>query len=584
VPRTNDEVARLLDELAGLTEIEEGSPQAFRVRAYQNAKRAVEGLSRDVAGMSADELAQVKGIGKSIAGRIREHVDTGRIGKLEELRSRHPAGQRELLRVPGLGPKAVQLLADELDVTDVAGLLRAMDDGRVAALPGMGERTVENLRRSIDALDLTSKANRLHLHEAVPVAERLVAALRDLPAVTEVEAAGSLRRFRETIGDLDLLVASDDPGAVTEAFLALDDVDHVTGSGPTKTSISTAAGLQVDLRVVPPDSFGAALLYFTGSKAHNIQLRQRALRRGWTLNEYALAELDEDGEPGTWIASRTEQELYAALELPWITPELREDDGELQAAEQGTLPQRVEVADLKGDLHDHTTLSGDGRQTLDELVAAAAERGLEYLAITDHAEDLRINGVDRDAMRRQRGRLRDLEERRGDLKLLHGAELNIGPRGGLDYDAEFLATFDWLVASVHSHFSRGVEEQTARVVAAIRHPSVTAIGHLTGRMIGRRPGIELDLEQVFDAAADTGTAIEINASLNRLDAPATVIREGVRRGVTFVISTDAHGLEDLDRARHGVALARRGWAGPDRIANTWPYERFQAWIDEVRGR
>jgi DNA polymerase (family X) len=614
MPRTNDEVARLLAELAVLTELDEGSPQAFRVRAYQNAQRAVAQLSRDVAELSASELANVRGIGRSIAARIREYVDTGTIGKLEELREKHPAGKRDLLKVPGLGPKTVELLTSELGVTDLDGLRAALDDGRIAELPGLGEKTADNLRRAVDEVALTSKQERVELYVAVPVAERIVAALRELDAAGEVAYAGSVRRFRQDIGDLDILVAAADDVAaeVTERFLGLPDVDRVLASGATKTSVLTWEGVQVDLRVVPPDSFGAALVYFTGSKAHNIRLRQRALARGMTLNEYVLARLPEDadadgleaaptdeaapGEEGPepaaripWqelerVASRTEEDVYRALDLPWIPPELREDDGELERADAGELPELVTRDDLRGDLHDHTDRSGDGRVTLEDLVAAAVELGLDYLAITDHAEDLSINGISREEMLRQRRELRELEERRGDIRLLHGAELNIGIDGSVDYDAEFLAGYDWLVASVHSHFRRPAREQTARIVAAMRHPSVTAIGHLQGRMLGRRAGIELDLDAVLDAAVETGTALEINGNLRRLDASAEVIREGAARGVTFVISSDAHAIPELDNLRHGVANARRGGLPRDLIANTWPTERFLGWVDDVRGR
>ena len=603
MPRSNDEVARLLGELAKLTEIDEGSPQAFRVRAYDNAKRAVEQLADDVAGMSAAELAKVKGIGKSIAGRIREYVDTGTIGKLDELRAKHPVGKLELLRVPGLGPKSVELLASELGVTDLDSLRAALEDGSIAELPGMGEKTATNLRRAIDALELSSKQTRVDLYVAVPTAERIVAALGKVDGVVEAAYAGSVRRFKEKIGDLDVLVATNDAAPVTEAFLDLPDIESVIGSGQTKTSVVTRDGLQVDLRVVPPESFGAAWLYFTGSKAHNIRLRQRALRRGMTLNEYALARLPEDvevdadaaadgeqPEPAaevSWrdlevVAQRTEEEIYAALELSWIPAELREDDGEVEDAEAGRLPRLVTRDDLRGDLHDHTDRSGDGRDPLRDLVAGAVERGHEYLAITDHAEDLTINGISRQEMLEQREELRALEAERGDIRLLHGAELNIGVDGSLDYDDEFLAGFDWLVASVHSHFGREAREQTARVLAAIRHPSVTAIGHLQGRMLGKRAGIELDLDAVLDAAVETGTAIEINANLRRLDASAEVIREGAGRGVTFVISTDAHAVGELDNLRHGVANARRGRLPAEQVANTWPLGRFESWIEQLR--
>ncbi|MFA9429088.1 DNA polymerase/3'-5' exonuclease PolX [Egicoccus sp. AB-alg2] len=594
--KKNGEVARALGELATLTEIDEGSPQAFRVRAYQNAQRAVEQLPTDVAELSAAQLANVKGIGKSIAAKIREYVDTGTMAKLEELRAKHPVGKQELLRVPGLGPKTIGLLDDLLGIRDLDGLRAALDDGRIANLPGLGEKTADNLRLAIEQLGLSSKQTRVPLYVAVPLAERIVAAMRVVDGVEQAAYAGSVRRFRETLGDLDVLVAATDAPAVTEAFLGLGDVGQVIGSGGTKTSVLTREGVQVDLRIVPPESFGAALLYFTGSKAHNIRLRQRALKRGMTLNEYALAKLpedvdadDEDAEAAPVdrrdlevVAQRTEDEVYAALDLPWIPAERREDDGEIEAAEAGTAPTLVTREDLRGDLHDHTDWSGDGRASLETMVAAAVERGHEYLAITDHAENLRINGISREGMLRQRRLVRDLEQQRGDIRLFHGAELNIGLDGTLDYDAEFLAGYDWLVASVHSHFTRPVTEQTERVVAAIRHPSVTAIGHLHGRMIGKRPGIELDLDQVLDAAAETGTAIEINCNLRRLDASAEVIREGAARGVTFVISTDAHSVPELDNLRHGVANARRGGLPRDQVANTWPLDRFVAWVDRVR--
>ncbi len=590
--RSNDEVARLLAELATLTELDEGSPNAFRVRAYQNAERAVKGLGEDVAELSATELAKVKGIGKSIAGRIREYVDTGAIAKLEELREQHPPSKLALLKVPGLGPKTVQLLDDALGIRSIEALAAGLEDGSVAELEGMGQKTIENLRDGIDKLGLTSKDQRVPIATALPLAERIVAELAAVDAAAHVAYGGSLRRFREDIGDVDVLVATDEPGPVREAFLALDDIDRTLGSGDTKISVVTRDGVQVDLRIVPPASFGAALLYFTGSKAHNIRLRQRAIDRGWTLNEYALAVHRDDAHPGPGVhddpdtevvAAATEEDIYQALDLVYVPPELREDDGEIELAADDALPELVEVGHLRGDLHDHTDLSGDGRDPLEELVAAAVERGLEYLAITDHAEDLRINGVSREEMLAQRSALRELEQERGDIALLHGAELNIGVDGSLDYDDEFLAGFDWLVASVHSHFTRSVEEQTERVIAAIRHPSVTAIGHLTGRMIGSRPGIELDVGRVLDAAAEAGTAIEINAALPRLDASVEVIREGERRGCTFVISTDAHGVADLDRARFGAAQARRARLSRDRVANTWELGRFQAWLEELRG-
>lgn len=579
--RTNEEVAARLNELAKLTTLDEGDPNSFRVRAYQNAARAIETLTSDVADMSASALGNVKGIGKSTAAKIRQFIDEGRIDKLEQLREKYPPGQQQLMRIPGLGPKTIQLLSEVLQVRDLDGLKAAIDDGRLAELPGLGEKTAENLTDAIERLHMASKEQRRPIHEVLPVAERFVAMLEARDDVEQVAAAGSLRRFRETIGDVDLLVAATEPAAIMEAFTTHDSVHRVQGHGDTKSSIVTHDGLQVDLRVVRPESFGAALVYFTGSKAHNIRLRQRAIERGWKLSEYTL----EDAESGEVHAATTEEEVYSKLDLAWIHPERREDSGEIEAASPGErddAPRMVELEDLRGDLHDHSDWSGDGRATIEAMVAAAAGRGLHYFALTDHAEKLTINGIGRAAMLDQRRRLRELQEQYPDMRLLHGAELNIDAEGGVDWDDEFLAGFDWLVASVHSFFRRPPKEQTARLVTAMRNPAITAIGHLTGRKLGRRPGIDLDLDVVLDTAVETGTAIEINSNLNRLDASAEVIREGAARGVTFVVSTDAHTTRELDFHRHGVRQARRGGLPADQIANTWDVERFLSWVDHVR--
>ncbi len=570
----NADVVRLLGELARLTELDEGSPNAFRVRAYTGAQRAVEGLDTDVAGLSAEELASIRGIGSSIATRIREYVDTGRVERLEELRARHPASKVALTLVPGLGPRLVQRLEDELGVTSVEGLVAALDDGRVTDLPGFGEKRVERLRASIDVLELGSKQRRVPIADAMPVAERLVERLRQVDGVSEVAYAGSLRRFRETIGDLDVLVGGPTGLDLLDAVSDVVEVDRVLGHGATKLSVVTRDQLQIDVRLVPSASFGAALVYFTGSKAHNIRLRQRAQQRSLTLNEYGLA--PADGEPAH---GATEEDLYAALDLPWIPPELREDDGEFES----DLPDSPDVGDLRGDLHTHTDDSGDGRTSLEDLVEAVVARGLEYLAITDHARNLTMNGVSREGMLEQRDRVRDLEQQRGDVHLLHGAELNIGVDGTLDHDDDFLAGFDWLVASIHSHFDRDVATQTDRIVRAIRHPAVRAIGHLTGRMIGSRPGVRFDVDRVLDACVEHGTALEINASLARLEPPLDVLRDGARRGVTFVISTDAHAVRELDRARFGIAHARRARVERSSVVNVRPWAEFSDWLEEVRG-
>ncbi|MEX0591856.1 MAG: DNA polymerase/3'-5' exonuclease PolX [Nitriliruptoraceae bacterium] len=582
---SNAKVARLLGELARLTELDEGDPNAFRVRAYRNAQRAVEGLDADVAGMTAADLAKVRGIGKSIAGRIREYVDTSTIERLEELRRAHPASVAALRDVPGLGPKSIRVLVEQLGIADLDGLVEALDDGRVAALDGFGQRTVDKLRAGIDELGLTSKQRRVPLADALDVAGRIVAAFERAGA-RRVTPAGSTRRFVETVGDLDVLVDVDDDLDIEAVLGAAVDINRVIGSGSTKVSVA-ADGLQIDVRRVPAGSFGAALIYFTGSRDHNIRLRQRALDRGLTLNEYGFrphANHDHAESQGLFDeAAMTEEGVYRQLEMAWVPPEIREDDGEIEAAADGSLPRLIESEDIQGDLHVHTDVSGDGRDSLEVMVDAAVLAGLSYLATTDHAEGLAINGATRRQMLDQRRQLHDLEQSRGDIRLLHGAELNIGADGGLDYDAKFLRGFDWLVASVHSHFDLDVADQSRRVIAAMRHPSITAIGHLTGRMIGRRPSIKLDIDAILDAAVETNTAIEINASLRRLEPPREVLRQAARRGVPLVLSTDAHSKGELSRRQHGIAHARGAWITSDHVLNTRSSDEFERWLGDRIG-
>jgi DNA polymerase (family 10) len=580
VSRTNDEVERLLGELAALTKLDDGSPQSFRVRAYERARDAIRSQASDVAGMSVADLKAVDGIGESTARKIREYVDSGSIAKLEELRSRYPPELVELTRVPGLGPKTVLLLRDELGVTSVAGLKEALEGQRLRELPGMGERSEEKIGRALDRLGTYGKERRTPIADALPVGRQIVDALSAHPAVEQAVYCGSLRRFRDTVADIDVLAAATDPGAVMEAFVSLPLVRDVLAHGATKSSIITASDLQIDLRVVPAESLGAAILYFTGSKAHNIELRQRAIDRGWILNEYELA----DSATGEVIASRTEDEIYTALGLDFVPPELREGIGEVQAAAEGSLPDLVEVGDIRGDLHVHSIWSGDGRSSLEDMVATAAARGLDYVAITEHGENLAINGLSRAKVLAESEALEVLGSRYVGLTILHGAELNIGPDGTLDYDDAFLDGFQWCVASVHSHFDLDAARQTERVVRAMEHPAVNAIGHLTGRRIGMRPGIELDVEAVLAAAAATGTALEINSHLDRLDVPSDLlVRARDVPDLVFVISTDAHHTNEYDNVRWGVANARRGWVDAARVANTWPTERFLEWAASKRG-
>jgi len=401
-----------------------------------------------------------------------------------------------------------------------------------------------------------------------------VAALEALPAVERAQYCGSLRRLRETVADVDIVAASREPAAVREAFVKMPTVREVIGSGDTKTSVLTSTGLQVDLRIVEPPQFGAACQYFTGSKAHNIKLRQRALARGWLLNEYGLS----DAQTGGVIARESEEAIYRALGLPLIAPPLREDRGEIEQAEKGELPPPVRLEDVRGDLHVHTALSGDGKSPLEDIVESAAERGYEYLAITDHAENLAMSGVSREQLAGQRSQIDALRGRYPGMTLLHGSELNIDRDGHVDYDEAFRRTLDWCVAGVHSHFDLDRAQQTRRILAVMEDRTVHAIAHLTGRRIGSRAGIDLDIDAVLQRAVETGTAIEINAALPRLDASSEVLFRARGMDVTFVISTDTHHTREFARMEWGVLQATRGWVEPSRIANLWPREKFLGWL------
>jgi DNA polymerase (family X) len=573
-----DEIVALLRELAELTLLEEENPQSFRVRAYENAVHGLEGRGDEIATMSRAQLMKISGVGKSTADKIREYFDTGTIAKLDALRAKYPHEYVQLSKIPGLGPKSLARLRKELGIASVDDLRAAIATRRIRELSGFGEKSEEKLRHAIERLGMTGKERRTPIADVMPVARRLVAALEDMPEVVEVRYCGSLRRFRETIGDIDIVVAATSAAPVMERFASMPVVEQVLGRGDKKTSVVTRTGLQIDLRVVAPEQFGAATLYFTGSKAHNIKLRQRAMDRGWILNEYALSSSDT----GEVVASRTEEEIYAALGLPWIPEPMREDTGEIELAMANDLPARITPEGLHGDLHVHTSLSGDGRSPVEDIVARAHERGYTYLAITDHGEDLAINGVSRRELLRQRDTLARLQDRYPDLRLLHGCELNIGPDGGLDYDHDFRMQFDWCVAAVHSHFDLDQARQTERIIKAMENPAVNVIGHLTGRYIGQRPGIELDIDAVLEAAAETGTAIEINSALKRLDASAEVLRRARDLGVILVISTDAHHVSELERMQWGALQATRGWVDRSKVANTWSLERFLTWARTQR--
>ncbi len=569
---TRDVVAAL-QELAELTTLEEESPQSFKVRAYENAISGIQGTGEDITTMTRSELIAIKGIGKSTADKIRQFVESGSIDKLDQLRAAYPPEFVRLSKIPGIGPKTLKLMRRELGIENLDQLQAAIAEEKLRELPGLGKTSEEKIAKAIDRLGLHGKDQRTPISTAMPIAKRLVDALKELEGVSEVAYCGSLRRHSETIGDIDITVAGTMPqpvmGFVADHHLATE----VIGHGETKTSVLTREGLQIDVRVVAPEEFGAATLYFTGSKAHNIALRQRAIDRGMLLNEYGLF----DNETDEVIARETEAEIYRALEMQFVPPTVRENTGEVEKAVAGELPEFVTFADIRGDLHYHTDQSGDGMSSPEDMIAAAIGFGHEYVAVTDHGVDLSINGSTAEEMLEHRDRLRAIQEDNAEIRILFGCELNIGPDGSLDYDEDFRREFEWNVASVHSHFDLSAEDQTVRLIKAITDPTVNVIGHLSGRYIGRRPGIEFDVDSVIEALRIADVGLEVNGALERLDASSEVIRQAVRAGVRLVISTDSHHVSELVRLEYGVRQAQRGWATSGDVANTMPFDDFLDW-------
>jgi len=582
--RANEDFAMLLREYADLIVITGGD--TFRARNYEKAARSVAGYAGDISELDAAALRQIPGVGKSIAEKIGEFTATGGIRALEELRADIPDGVREMTRIPALGPKRALQLYRELAVSSVSELTEAIKEGRLAELKGFGSKSEEKLLRGIELL--RSAGQRAPLNVAADTAAAIVAVISEVPGCERCAHAGSLRRMRETIGDVDILAAAADSGPLMEALVALPEVTEVIARGDAKTSVRVGGGLQVDLRVIPLDCWGAALQYFTGSQAHNVRVREIAVRKKLRLSEYGLF----DVASGELIVSRTEEEVYRWLGMDWVPPTLREDTGEVQAAQRGELPVLVSEADIRGDLHTHTNLT-DGVASLEDMVAAAQARGYEYYAITDHAPNLWMQRMTSEKMLAQREQVRALGARLqapgGDgssdgapMTLLHGTELNIGPDGSVDWPADFLDGFDVCVASVHSHFDQERQEMTRRFVAACENPHVNVIGHPTTRKIGRRGPVDVDLTELFSACARTGTALEINSHPDRLDLPADHIRAARDAGVKFAIDSDAHSTAHLGYIPFGVGQAQRGWLTPADVINTWPLPRLREFLRKGR--
>lgn len=576
---TKEEVAAALDEIGTLLELKGENP--FRCKAYHDGARIVQQLPGDLKEMvAARTLHTVRGIGETLAEKIAAFVTTGRLPLLDELRAAIPAGLVELLRVPGLGPKKVKALYDSLGIDSLAKLKAACEAGQVAGLKGFGDRTQQRILEGLAFLDTVG--NRVRLDLALPLGLALLERVRQMPGVIRAELCGSLRRRRETAKDIDILASSADPGPVMDAFVRLPEVVRVLAHGPSKSSVVASltvygekVTLNADLRVVPDDQFAYGLVYFTGSKEHNIRLRQRALERGLTLNEYALT------GPSCSIPARTEADVYAALGLQYIPPELREDTGEVEAAAAGTLPSLVTVADIRGVFHNHTTYS-DGLGTLEEMARAARERGFEYLGIGDHSRSLTVaRGMSPQTVRQQWAEIDQLNRKLSGITLLKGVECDILEDGSLDYDDELLAGFDYVVASVHTHFAMSESEMTARICKALAHPAVTMLGHSTGRLLLRRDGYKVDLEAVLRTAAAHHKMIEINAQPTRLDLDWRHVKRAKELGIPLVINPDAHSPAELDFYRYGVDVARRGWLTRNDVFNTRSLREVKA---ELRRR
>jgi DNA polymerase (family X) len=598
----NRDVAASFDEIADLLEFQNANP--FRVRAYRNAARRITDLSEPLANVAADPkraLTDIDGIGKDLAQKIEELLETGSVGMLEDLRSEIPAGVLAMVRVPGMGPKKAAALFKELGITSLEALRAACQADQVSGLKGFGKKTQEKILAGIDVA--ASGQERMYWAHADEIVQELLAHMRQIQGLRQIEAAGSYRRGRETIGDIDLLADADDPNAAMDQLGRFEETATVIGRGDTKMSVRLSRGLQVDLRVVPTKSFGAALQYFTGSKDHNVILRGMAKDRGLRINEYGVfragpkptkrksAPRSAGGSPDTddeavyttpdspnYVAGRTEEDVYAAMGLPCFPPEIREARQEFAWAAAGKLPKLLEVTDLVGDLHMHTTAS-DGKASLREMIEAAIERGLKYIAITDHSPRVSMaNGLKPERLREQWAEIDRLKPEFKGFTILKGIECDILEKGGMDLPDDVLAEADWVIASVHYGQQQPREQITDRILGALENPHVSIIAHPTGRLIGRREPYAVDMEAVFAAAARNGKLMEINANPARLDLDDVACAAAKRHGIPLVISSDAHSTSGLDVLRYGVLQARRGGLTAEDVANTRPWTKIKRMI------
>ncbi len=561
----NEEIGRLFEEIADMLELK--GENRFRINAYRRGAESVTHASQDIEALAREgSLSSIPGIGKDLSSKIQEYIETGTIRYLEELREETPDILLDMLRIPGVGPKTALLIYEGLGIESLEELASAAREHRLSGLPKIRAKTEENILKGIEFLERSG--SRIPLGSAYPIASSIVSSLSELDAVDEVSFAGSLRRMRETVGDIDILVSSADPEPVMDRFTHLDMVERVIAEGTTKSSVITREQIQVDLRVVRRESFGAALNYFTGSKEHNIRLRELAQQRGMKLNEYGLFGKRRKGSEKR-LAGESEDDVYEALGLSYIPPEIREDTGEIEAAKTGALPRLVSMDDIRGDLHVHSEWS-DGAASLEDLVSAGKARGYRYLLVSDHSKSLRIaHGLNEERLLEQIDEISRINDRTKGFRLLAGSEVDILPDGSLDMSDDILSKLDLVVVAVHSRFKMKRDKMTERVITALENPYASILAHPTGRLIGERDAYEIDMEAIFDAASRTGTAIEINAHPSRLDLDASAARRAAERGVHVSIGTDSHDpSSDFTNMRYGLGTARRGWLTREHIINT----------------
>lgn len=575
---TNREIAEIFGNIADILEIQGESK--FKFLSYRRASEELAELPRDLqAYLDEGTLRDIPGVGKAISDKITELLETGKMNYYEERRAEVPLGVVEIKRINGVGPKKAKLFWDELDITSIDALKEAGEAGKLAGLAGMGKKSEQKVLEGIDAI--ARRSDRTPIGKARPAAERILNYLLTLPDAREGAIAGSIRRARTTIGDVDILIASDNAKPIMDAVVSMDEVARILGHGATKSSVELHSGLQVDVRVLPKQRWGTALQYFTGSQAHNIKIREIAREKGYSLNEDALRPVDDDGnmlDESHYVYCDTEEKVYEKLGLAWIPPEMREDAGEIERAKNHDLPKLITVEDLVADLHMHTTYS-DGRLGILEMANAAKQRGLQYISITDHSQmQAQAGGLKPEDALAQGAEIRKVNAEIEGIEVLHGIEVDIKADGSLDFDDDVLAQLDWVVASPHVALRQEKDVYTQRIIKAIQNPNVDCIGHPTGRLIGLREPAKVDMDAVINAAAEYNVALELNANPQRLDLDALYIRIAIEKGVLISINTDAHDDWMMDLRDYGINNARRGWLTPENVINTWSYDKFSKWL------